>query len=288
MPAETFLTAPMFKLKFNFMRYTAYFILASLMYSAVPAFSQDTISPYKTSFKVDAPVIIGGLGLSYLGFTMIQNKDPLTEAEVASLSKSDVNFLDRSIAGNYSKKANDASYIPFYASFGMPVVMLLNKNIGHHAGQVLTLYGETMAITGALYTLTAGAINRPRPLVYSSDADLGKRMSKNSQRSFYAGHTAATAAATFLTAKVFSDLNPDSRAKPYVWAAAAVIPAYVGYLRSKAGQHFITDNLVGYALGAGTGILVPHLHKRLDNTNLSIAPVRVFGEQGLMVTYDFN
>ena len=99
---------------------------------------------------------------------------------------------------------------------------------------------------------------------------------------------AATAAATFLTAKVFSDLNPDSRAKPYVWAAAAVIPASVGYLRMKAGQHFITDNIVGYALGAGTGILVPQLHKRLNNTNLSIAPARVFGEQGLMVTYDLK
>lgn len=270
------------------MKFRAYFLSILMILAVKASFSQDNSSPYRTSFKVDAPIIVGGLGLSYLGFTMIKDKDPLTEAEVASLSKSDVNFLDRGIAGNFSKRADDASYTPFYASFAMPVVMLLNKNVGRHAGQVLTLYGETMAITGALYTLTAGAVNRPRPLVYDSDADIGKKMSKNSQRSFFAGHTAATAAATFLTAKVFSDLNPDSRAKPYVWAAAAVIPASVGYLRMKAGQHFITDNIVGYAIGAGTGILVPQLHKRLNNTNLSIAPARVFGEQGLMVTYDLK
>lgn len=270
------------------MKCRAYFLLVLMVLTLKTSFSQDKSSPYKTSFKVDGPIIIGGLGLTYLGFTMIKNKDGLTEAEVASLSPDDVNSFDRSIAGNYSREADKASYIPFHASFAMPLVMLLNQNVRQHAGQVLTLYGETMAITGAMFTLTAGAVHRPRPLVYGSDADLGKKMSKNSQRSFYAGHTAATAAATFLTAKVFSDLNPDSRAKPYVWTAAALIPAGVGYLRAKAGMHFISDNILGYAIGAGTGILVPQLHKRLNNTNLSIAPARVFGEQGLMVTYDLK
>ena len=267
------------------MRYSLVFLVVFLLFRSTTSFSQDSDSPYKTSFKVDGPIIIGGLGLSYLGFTMIKNMDDLTPEELAELSTADINPFDRSIAGNYSRKADKASYIPFHASFAMPIVMLLNRNVREHAGQVLTLYGETMAITGALYTITAGTVKRPRPLVYGTKADPGKRMSKNSQRSFYAGHTAATAAATFFTAKIFSDLNPDSRAKPYVWAAAAAIPAGVAYLRSKAGMHFLSDNIVGYAIGAGTGILVPQLHKKLKNNNLSITPGRVFGKQGLTVSY---
>ncbi|HCN85190.1 MAG TPA: PA-phosphatase, partial [Sphingobacteriaceae bacterium] len=131
------------------------------------AFSQDD-SPYKTSFKADGALIAGGVGLSYLGLTLIQNKDALTTAEVLSRSKSDVNFFDRSAVGNYSNKLDKASYYPFYASFAMPVVMLLNNNTGKKAGQVLVLYVETMALTGAMYTLTAGSVQRRRPLVYSS------------------------------------------------------------------------------------------------------------------------
>lgn len=247
-------------------------------------------SPYTTSFKVDAPVIGAGLGLTALGLSLIQNKSSLTPAEVAAMDKNDVNGFDRFGAGNYSERANDDSYLPFYGSFAMPVVALLNKNIGKKAGQVMTLYLETMAITGALYTLTAGSIARPRPLVYSSDAPQQKRESKNSQRSFFAGHTAATAAATFFTAKVFSDFNPDSKARPYVWAAAAIVPASVGYMRLKAGQHFLSDNLIGYGVGAAVGILVPQLHKKKSSLtqNLSITPMVDGQYQGMHMSYIFR
>ena len=244
-------------------------------------------SPYTTRFAVDGPVIAAGLGLTGLGVSMIQNKDPLTEAEVLALDRNDVNGFDRFSAGYYSDKANDDSYLPFYASFAMPVVSLLNKNIGKKTGQVMVLYLETMSITGALFTLAAGGIDKPRPLVYSpTDADMSKRTSKNSQRSFYAGHTAATAAASFFAAKVFSDFNPDSKARPYVWAAAALLPASVGYLRLKAGQHFLSDNIIGYGVGMATGILVPHFHKKKNMVNgLSVSPLMGDGFSGMSLTY---
>lgn len=243
-------------------------------------------SPYTTRFVVDGPIIGAGLGLSVLGLSMVQNKDPLTEGEVLALDKNDVNGFDRFSAGYFSDKANDDSYLPFYASFAMPVVALLNKNIGKKAGQVFVLYLETMATTGALFTLSAGGINRPRPLVYSSDAPMSKRQSKNSQRSFFAGHTAATAAASFFTAKIFSDFNPNSKARPYVWAAAAVLPASVAYMRLKAGQHFLSDNLLGYGIGAATGILVPHFHKNKNMVQgLSVQPLMGDGFSGMAMTY---
>lgn len=235
------------------------------------AFAQDD-SPYKTSFKADGPIILGSLGLGYLGLNMIKNKDSLTPAELAAKSPDDVNGFDRFTAGDFSEQADKDSYIPFYASFAAPVVMLLNKNESKKAGQIMVLFTESMAITGAMFSLSAGGIKRSRPLVYGTAAPLDKRMDKDSQRSFYAGHTAATATATFFLAKVFQDFNPDSKAKPYVWAAAALVPASVGYLRLRAGQHFLSDNLLGYAMGAGVGILVPQLHKKGSTSKFSLSP----------------
>ena len=145
-----------------------------------------------------------------------------------------------------------------------------------------------MAITGAMFSISAGAIQRSRPLVYGSAAPMEKRMDKDSQRSFYAGHTAATATATFFLAKVFQDFNPDSKAKPFVWAAAALVPASVGYLRLRGGQHFLSDNLIGYALGAGVGILVPQLHKKGSTTNFSLSPSINPNYKGATVVYTFN
>lgn len=249
----------------------------------------DSRNVYTTKFKVDAPIIVAGVGLSYLGVRLIQDKKPLTAAEVAQRTKDKVPFFDRSSAGWYSEKANDDSYQPFYFSFAAPIAMvLINKNERHRAGQVLVMYTETMAITGTLFTITAGLIHRSRPLVYGTKAPLSLRMSEKSQRSFYAGHTAASAAAAFFAAKVFQDLNPDSKAKPFIWVLAAAVPASVGYLRYKAGMHFLSDNLLGYAIGAATGILVPQLHKnkKLKN-NFSLSPAVGSNYQGFSMTYHF-
>ncbi len=261
-------------------------ILLSVLLFTLSAKAQED-SPYRTSWKVDAPIIAAGVGLSFLGLSMIKNKKGLTEAEVNALTKDNVNSFDRAGAGKYSENADKLSYYPFYASFAMPVAMLLNKNEGKKAGQVLALYLETMAVTGTVYTLTAGSVRRSRPLVYSNNAPPEKRMEKGSQRSFFAGHTAATASATFFTAKVFSDFNPDSKAKPYVWAAAAVIPAVVGYYRYQGGRHFITDNIVGYAVGAGVGILVPQLHKKSNKADLTVTPIVSPEYKGTSLVYTF-
>jgi len=253
------------------------------------AVAQDTTkkftSPYSTKVVTDGAIIVGGVGLTALGVKLIDNKRGLTTAEVLAKNKNDVPWFDRSSAGFYSKKADDDSYIPFQASFAMPVLMaLINKNERHKMGQVLVLYTETMAITGALFTMATGNVYRSRPYVYNTSLETSFRADKNSQRAFFAGHTAATAAATFFMAKTFADFNPDSKARPYVWAFSASVPALVGYLRYKAGMHFLSDNLLGYAVGASAGILVPKLHKVKSLRNVTFLP-QVGNSKGLALVY---
>ncbi len=266
--------------------------------TAVTSSADQSFSPkdvYKISWKADAPVTGAGLGLSVLGLSLIQNKDDLTDEQAIAKSRNDVPAFDRGNAGFYSPKDNDASYIPFFTGFAMPLVMVVaDKTERQQAGKIIVMYTESLAITSTLYTITAGSVNRSRPLVYPDKngnyrADLTKRESKNSQRSFYAGHTAATASASFFAAKVFSDLNPDSKFKPVIWVIAAALPAVTAYYRYEAGEHFLSDNILGYAIGAGVGILVPQFHKTHKNfQRVSFAPAIGQGYKGFQLAYTFK
>lgn len=247
--------------------------------------SQSPVSPYKTDLLRDGAITLAGIGSSVVGSSILVNKDKLTEEDLVGLSKEDVNWFDRFSAGNHSSKAEKVSDFFFYGSFAAPLLLLFDNNARQDAPQVYLLYAEAMSIAGGLYSLTAGLTNRLRPSVYAEDAPLDVRLHKYAKNSFYGGHTAATASATFFLAKVFHDFNPDSPARPFVWAAAAAVPATVGYLRMRAGKHFLSDNLVGYAIGASIGILVPELHKK--DSRVSFTPASTDMYDGVAVTYHF-
>ena len=240
----------------------------------------DNPSPYRTKAAIDAPAALVGIGVNGLGLYLIQeNKHGLSAEELAAIdkdlyaAKNKVPEFDRFAAGYFDMDAKKLSDYPFYGSFAAPLLLLFDKEIGRKAGQVGVIYVETMALTGALFTMSVAHIERNRPLVYNNDPDNTERNKKHAQNSFFAGHTAASASATFFAAKVFHDFNPDSKARPYIWAAAAAVPATVGYLRLKAGKHFLSDNLLGSLIGASSGVLVPHLHKSGVMDGVSIIPV---------------
>ncbi|MDP2687167.1 MAG: phosphatase PAP2 family protein [Aequorivita sp.] len=240
-----------------------------------------SISPYEWKWVRDGIWTGAALGASAYGLILIKNKEDLPIAErakfldEASLQKEidKLNFLDQWAAGKHNENANAISDIPFAISFAAPFALLFDDEINDHTGQYIGLYIESLATTAALYTITAGLVDRSRPYVYDNSGDTAesRRFKNNGQRSFYSGHVAATATATFFAAKAYSDFNPDASGKAFVWGGAAVLPAAVGIFRMEAGQHFLTDILLGYVLGAGTGILVPELHKR-KNENIDVYP----------------
>jgi len=222
-------------------------------------------SPYKLNKFKDGAWVAGSLGMSAFGMYLFSEKEGLTERELANLDKNDRWEIDRWAAGNYSESANKISDIPFFISFATPFLFAINKDTRGLSGELGIMYLESLGTTAALFTLTAGLVDKGRPYVYSEEAPLKKRLSGSGLRSFYSGHVGASATATFFAAQVFSDLYPDSKAKSFVWAGAATIPAVVGYFRIKSGNHFLTDTLIGYVMGAASGILVPRIHRKKDS-----------------------
>ena len=238
------------------------------------------ISPYEWKWVRDGIWTGVGLGASGYGLSIIKNKKDLTPEEFSKFQGSNLqkeidklNFMDKWVAGKHSESASKISDIPFAISFAAPFALLFDDAINDHAGQFVGLYIESLATTAAIYTITAGLVDRSRPYVYDGSGFTSdeRRSKNNGQRSFYSGHVAATATATFFAAKVYSDYHPEAEGKAFMWAGAAALPAAVGVFRMEAGQHFLTDVLLGYVLGAGTGILVPELHKT-KNKNIDFYP----------------
>ena len=98
--------------------------------------------------------------------------------------------------------------------------------------------------------------------------------------SFFSGHTSSTATSTFFMARILDDLHPELGTKRWLlYAGAAVPPALAGWYRIRAGKHFPSDVVAGFAFGAAVGVLVPELHRRTKGHDLSFLPW--FSPQGL-------
>lgn len=237
-----------------------YFLLNSFFCIAQTSDTTFT-SPYRLSWAVDAPIITAGVGMG-VTYLILDSRTPvLTENYINSLNRKDVWALDRATTYNWSKPIARVSDAFLYTSFAVPFVLLADRKIRKDYVKIGFMYAETIALTGALTSLTKNLIKRPRPFVYNEQVDLHYKQEKDAQYAFFSGHTSIAAAMCFMTAKVFQDYNKGSKAIPWVWAAAATFPAVTGILRQQAGKHFWTDVVTGYIVGAAIGFLIPELHR---------------------------
>lgn len=218
-------------------------------------------NPYRLSWAADGSVlgVSAGLGVA----TMLAKKEvePYTVAELNALNRNDIWAFDRSATYNYSSSANLASDILSFSSWGTPLLLLADKKIRPDFGKILVMAGETYALNLAATHFTKALTVRARPYAYNADVPLEDRQTVSARQSFFSGHTSSAACMTFFTAKVFHDYNKTSRAVPYVWTAAALVPAATGFFRVQAGKHYWSDVIVGYAVGAIIGVGVPELHR---------------------------
>lgn len=260
----------------------------SIMQSApVPQAVYETDSQaspqYKIKASVDIPLVVVGAGFSAYNFSRISKKTSSDPTYVQGLSKKNVNWFDRWGVHAYNKKADDASYIPFFVSMPAPLLLFgLDKKMRKDFFKLTFLYAESMIITGVLYTSAAGYTNRLRPMVYSAETPMEKRILSEQKKSFFAGHVALVATSTFFMARVIDDYHPNSRFKWLYYGLASAATLGTAYMRAVAGEHFPSDIILGTAVGTLSGLLTPSLHKiKLVKSNrLSILPIGGSGSTG--------
>ncbi len=227
-------------------------------------FSQDSLkrqSVYKFRLGVDIPIGMVTLGTGITSLILHKKKQPLTFEELSNLKPSDVNKFDRYAIYQHSKASAIASDVFQYTAMVSPALLFIDKDIRKDWKTVMPIWMETFALTSALTMFTKELAHRNRPYVYS-DYGNGNKYGKDATASMWSGHTAITAASTYFIAMVYSDYHPHSRWKPLMWTGAAILPALTAITRVKAGKHYWTDVITGYAVGALVGTLTPFLHRR--------------------------
>lgn len=220
--------------------------------------------PYYLSLKQEILYYTAGGSTTWLG-NYLRTKTP--ELTRADLELEGINFFDRVATRFSSENADILSDKTLLASAGLPLLLLGGKETRHDFGKIVVLFGETMLINQGLTDIIKSISLRPRPYVFDENLPPSTVLRSNDRASFLSGHTSGSAAASFFFARVFSDYYPDSKLKPYVWGLAIGMPALTGYLRIRGGQHYPTDVIAGYALGAGLGYFIPKFHKKNRNRN---------------------
>lgn len=235
--------------------------LACLVGAATATWAQPS---YLLSAKKDGTLSLGIGSLAAGNLWSGQQLQGFTEAELAALDASGVPAWDRWSLNRWDETAGHRSDLLFYsaAAWSSAAVLLpawKEKNVWASVPTAV-MWVEMNALTLVATDLTKNLVSRPRPFTYFSGAPLEARMDFDARKSFFSGHTSMTAANSFYAAKVYADMYPDSKWKPWVWTAAALLPAVTAQQRMAAGKHFFTDVLVGYGVGALIGWGIPQLH----------------------------
>jgi hypothetical protein len=215
--------------------------------------------PFKLDLTRELVILGAGAAAGVTALTLLFNLDPLTIDEVNSLDPADVNSFDRSAIG--PKRDDSAADFLLFTSYALPLSFLLVENTKKDFPELLLMYGEVLFVTGSLNGIVKAVAKRTRPYAYSDETPMNIRTTAGARVSFYSGHTSITAAISFFTANVFTTYITDKTIQILIWSAAALYPAVTGYLRVDSSNHFPTDVIVGYAVGAGIGLLIPELHK---------------------------
>jgi len=233
---------------------------------------------YKVNPWIDGSITLAAFGMNAWGLNIADQKPPLDSLEIIQLDANDINTFDRSATrqdASYMHQAWHISDIGMRGSILLPALLMLDKEIRQDWAPVILLFLQAEFITGSLWSWGAAIhIDRIRPLVYNPDVEYGEKTFMRNKNSFFSGHTSTSATASFYTAKVYCDYHPELGNKKFIFYGLALIPpAFTGYYRYKGMKHFPTDVLTGMAAGAAVGILVPHLHKKRKNKNLTWIPV---------------
>ncbi len=254
----------------------------------VPSFedpdSINFVSPYDLELKRELILLGSGALLNITGLIIADNITPLTEQEINELDVNDINSFDRNAIEPHREEFNGDLLL--YGSFLLPLTFLANDNTRRDWQMLGAMWLEVMAIQSGINLIVKGLAKRTRPYVYDPDTPLEEKQTVGARLSFYSGHTSTTAATSFYIARVFSDYLSNKTVKTFIWIGAAIYPALTGYLRRDTGNHFRTDVITGYLIGAAIGYFIPEIHLRNEAVNVSF--YRNFYNESVNISLNYS
>ena len=228
-------------------------IWASVISVSVHGQTFHTLSPEKEA-------AIGGIGLGFHGLGAWKaGKYPVDH--VPRIDLANVPMIDRVATRQWSVPAHRTSNVLFGLAVGASLAVSIADQHGEQPLLPVVILAESALLCSGITNTVKEFVGRPRPYLYNPDVPQSAYHGHADNVSFWSGHTANTAAITFACAGMVQRSDASKGMKTATWIGAAVTPAAMGYLRVKAGKHFRTDVLTGYAVGALVGWAVPYFHR---------------------------
>jgi membrane-associated phospholipid phosphatase len=222
------------------------------------AFSQEfTIDPAWDGAILGSGALLGGASE-----LLVPYRDPpdLGEIDIQKL-----NAVDRWALFPYSRGVDLASTVLEITTIAVPLLLMIVLPEDQWIPMGV-LYGETLCLADISKNVLKYLFPRYRPYMYPGGTDKGGPDGGENYDSFPSGHaTMAFSAAAFATF-VYASYFPDS---PYLIPLAVAdcgLAALTASFRVFAGMHFISDIVVGTAIGVASGCLVPLLHRNGTGT----------------------
>jgi membrane-associated phospholipid phosphatase len=254
---------------------TAICAVLLLIGHAQPAVAQDlpaAPTPYHVDWTSDLAITGGAAALwlvtPLLGREVIRPVCPCQSSEVAR--------FDRYPVGRRSKVADQLSNALGAAMSAVPVLLdaidVRGSGTWRGLAEDLVVMAQVVSVNGALNQMVKFAVRRPRPIVYDIAAGDPEINAPGNYLSFYSGHASTAFATGMFYATTFALRHPDSPARGWVYAAAAVGASSVGLMRVLAGEHFPSDVIAGAAVGSALGLVLPRLHRRGPTVLMAPSP----------------
>lgn len=231
---------------------------------------------YAFNYWYDVSSVVVGFAFNAWGQQYLRDIPVLDSSDFINLKPSDINGFDRSATRqdpDFADQAHDLSDYGLFFGPGLPFLLGFDKEIRKDALDLTLLYLQMHSYNAGLYLASTLNIRRKRPFMYNPDESIYRKTGPKSTDSFFSGHTSVVSASTFFMAKVYMDYHPELKKKAWlIYGLASLPPIYTGYFRYKAGKHFPSDVIVGFAMGAAVGILTPQLHKSKLYKKVQVTP----------------
>lgn len=229
-------------------------------------------SPYRLSWKTDGIILGTGLVAQAIELSMDGSRTPLSMEQAQKFSHRDVHWFDRSASYKFNKDLRNVSDQLGAFSLIAPLGLLADKGVRKDLLSIGLMFMELRLFADALPAISKQGITRYRPYVYNPNVSYEDKIEKDPGQSFFASQTTSVFSSAVFVATVFSDYNPESKYKAWVWAGSLAAASAISYVRYETGIHYTSDILVGAAVGSAIGYFIPKLHRVQKNNSIIISP----------------
>jgi len=225
---------------------------------------------YDVSVRLDVPLALGITLTSALGVYRYYSMERVSADNLKPRSE----FLpwDRPFVGHYSGWATTVSH--YTGALAVAPLALAGYSWykgdadAHDFGAYALMFAEAFALENALNQIFRSMQLWPRPFIYAKRGEGAKKAASargEAYGSFYSGHASAAFTVAIFTGDWFSEVYPNSKYKPLVWASSFALASGVAALRVVAGKHYPSDVLVGAFMGTGVSLGILKLHEICKN-----------------------